>query len=185
LTYDRREGEDREGTTSGAARLVQIHPELLPLLEAMREEGGGEGYVCALPSVRDMARGLRRWLKRAKVDRAQLHTGTSLSKELRWHGLRATGATWLAMDGKGPTEIRDVLGHMQTSMTGRHVRAAAMLRGGRFGQPFPPLPPSLLTALGDEAKKLESGRGQFVPSNFGDSLLKQRGGRDSNPRPPA
>jgi integrase len=118
-TFDRRENEDREGTKSGAARVVPIRPELLSLLEAMHEESGGEGYVCSLPSLRDMARGLRRWLKRAKVERAQLHAETSVSKALRWHDLRATGATWLAVEGRGPTEIRDVLGHTQTSMTDR------------------------------------------------------------------
>jgi integrase len=179
-TYDRREGEDREGTKSGAARVVPIRAELIPLLEAMQVESGGEGYVCALPSLRDMARGLRRWLKRANVERAQLHTGTSVSKQLRWHDLRATGATWLAVEGKGPTEIRDVLGHTQTSMTDRYMRAAAMLRGGRFGQPFPPLPAPLLTAPVDEAKKLQFLGGQFVPGNRGELLINQRGGRDSN-----
>ena len=109
----------------------------------MRKESGGKGYVCALPSFRDMARGLRRWLKKAGVDRAQLHAGTSVSKQLRWHDLRATGATWLAVEGRAPTEIRDVLGHTQTSMTDRYMRSAAMLRGGRFGSPFPPLPERL------------------------------------------
>ncbi len=168
-THDRRKGEDREGTKSGAARVVPIRAEVLPLLEAMhveaKEAAEGaepEGYVSTLPSFRDMARGLRRWLKKAGVDRAQLHAGTSVSKQLRWHDLRATGATWLAVEGKGPTEIRDVLGHTQTQMTDRYMRSAAMLRGGRFGDPFPPLPPSLTEA----AKGLESKRRQFKPGQL-------------------
>lgn len=178
-TFDRRTSADREGTKSGAARIVQIRPELLPLLEAMHKESGGEGYVCELPSLRDMARGLRRYLKKAKVERAQLHTGTTVSKQLRWHDLRATGATWLAVEGKGPTEIRDVLGHTQTSMTDRYMRSAAMLRGGRFGEVFPPLPASL-------------GVSRDWPTDWPNPpeatamYSKQlRGGRDSNPRPPA
>jgi len=54
--YDRRAGEDREGTKSGAARVVPIRPELVPLLNAMHEASGGAGLVCPLPSERAMAR---------------------------------------------------------------------------------------------------------------------------------
>lgn len=142
-TFDRRAGEVRDGTKSGAARVVPIHPALMPLLTVMHEESGGKGLVCDLPSYRDMARGLRDWLRNAGVVREQLHKGTSVSKQIRWHDLRATGATWLAVEGRPPTEIRDVLGHTQTSMTDRYTRAAGILRGGRFGVVFPALPGSL------------------------------------------
>ena len=82
-THDRRTHADREGTKSGVARVVPIRAELLPLLEVMFQESGGEGLVCSLPSFRDMARGLRRWLRRADVKRDQLHTGSKVSKRLR------------------------------------------------------------------------------------------------------
>ena len=150
-TFDRRAGEVREGTKSGAARVIPIRPELMPLLEAMKAEADaaeeaanvsdrGKGLVCDLSSLRDMARGLRRWLKHAGVDRVQLHEGTTVSKQLRWHDMRATGLTWLAVEGMSPTTIRDIAGHTQTSMTDRYMRAAGILRGGRFGQVFPTLP---------------------------------------------
>ena len=142
-TYDRRDGADREGTKSGAARMVHVRPELLPLLREMHEESGGKGSVCKLPNLQDLAAGLRRWLKRAGIDRAGLHTPTTVSRPLRWHDLRATGATWLAVEGRAPTEIRDVLGHTQTAMTDHYMRSAAVLRGGRFGVPFAPLPAGL------------------------------------------
>jgi hypothetical protein len=35
--------------------------------------------------------------------------------------------------------LRDILGHTQTSMTDRYMRAAGILHGGRFGRPFPSL----------------------------------------------
>lgn len=44
-----------------------------------------------MPSERDMARGLRRWLKRAGVDRIELHVTTATTKAITWHDLRATG----------------------------------------------------------------------------------------------
>ena len=138
--YDRRTDSDKEGTKSGGARIVPIRAELVPLLEMMRKESGGRGYVCELPNLQDLACGLRRWLTKAGLDRAQLHKATTVSRPLRWHDLRATGATWLAVEGKAATEIRDVLGHTQTSMTDRYMRSAAVLRGGHFGNPFPTLP---------------------------------------------
>jgi len=146
-TYDRRKREDRAGTKSGAARVVPIRPELAPLLKALRDATGGVGLVCPLPAFRTMARGLRRWLKHAGVTRAALHATSTVSKQLRWHDLRATGLTWLAVEGGSPTMIRDVAGHTQTSMTDRYMRSAAILRGGRFGQPFPTLPPALLARV--------------------------------------
>jgi len=145
-TFDRSTHAVREGTKSGAARVVPIRPELLPLLKAMHRESGGVGLVCRLQFHNDMAHRLREQLLRAGVDRLQLHKGTSVSKVLRWHDLRATGLTWLAVEGASPTEIRDIAGHTQTSMTDRYMRAAGILRSGRFGQPFPPIPESLWTA---------------------------------------
>ena len=54
---------DREGgakaTKTNVARRVPIEPALLPLLEAMKKESGGEGRVCALPDDRHLARSLR------------------------------------------------------------------------------------------------------------------------------
>jgi len=147
-TYDRAKGAVREGTKGGAARVVPIRPELVPLLEAMKKGAKDKGLVCELPPYWDTARGLRRWLKRAGVDRVQLHEGTSVSKQLRWHDMRATGLTWLAVEGRPPTEIRDVAGHAQTSMTDRYMRAAGILRSGRFGRPFPTLPASLYSGPG-------------------------------------
>jgi len=72
-----------------------------------------------------MARGLRTWLRKAGVDRTALLTTTSVSLSIRWHDLRATCGTWMAVAGCAAHEIRDVLGHTQTSMTDRYVRAAA------------------------------------------------------------
>jgi integrase len=102
---DRLTGTDREGTKSGAARMVPIHPNLLPVLRAMHKDSGGKGYVCKLPNLQDIACGLRRWLNRAGIDRDGLHRRTSVSRPLRWHDLRATGLTWFAVEGRSPAEI--------------------------------------------------------------------------------
>lgn len=140
-TFDRETKAAREGTKTGAVRTVPIPAPLMPLLTQMHEESGGEGLVCkGVYSQRAMARGLRTWLRKAGVTRPELHARTSVSLPIRWHDLRATYATWLAVTGAAATEIRDVLGHTQVSMTDRYMRAATVARAGNFGAPFPALP---------------------------------------------
>ena len=65
----------------------------------------------------------------------------------------------------------------QTSMADRYVRAAASVRGGNFGQPFPALP-----QIGNRHSIVSD------DSSLPNVAIVQgylRGGRDSNPRPPA
>ena len=74
------------------------------------------------------------------VIRAALFASTPVNMPIRWHDLRATCGTWLAVAGRSSTDIRDVLGHTQVSMTDRYMRNASAVRGGQFGEPFPALP---------------------------------------------
>jgi hypothetical protein len=78
----------------------------------------------------------------ASIGSGNVATGTASS------GVSGDALAWLAVEGASPTMIRDVAGHTQTSMTDRYMRSAAILRGGRFGRPFPPLPRGLLTRVG-------------------------------------
>jgi hypothetical protein len=78
------------------------------------------------------------------VDRRSLFENTRVNLNVRWHDLRATCGAWLAVQGRSATEIRDLLGHTQTSMTDRYMRNATAVRGGAFGEVFPALPDSLL-----------------------------------------
>jgi len=177
--FDRSTKAVREGTKTDAPRVVPIRPALVPLLEDLHERAGGTGLVCrGIASQRAMARGLRTWLRKAGVDRESLLTTTSVSLAIRWHDLRATCGTWMAVAGCAAHEIRDVLGHTQTSMTDRYVRAAASVRGGHFGAPFPALP-----ALVSNRHSIVSD--DSSPRNVAESKALLRGGRDSNPRPPA
>lgn len=58
-------------------RPVTIEDAVLPLLEALKDEQDDTGpLVPEMPSTRDMAHGLRRWLLRAGVDRHELHHRT-------------------------------------------------------------------------------------------------------------
>jgi hypothetical protein len=150
-----------------------------------RRGTGGVGGVCRglLGKRAGLARGLRTWLRHAGVERAALCETTSVSRQLRWHDLRATTMTWLALDGATPTMIRDIAGHTQTAMTDRYMRAAAILRGGRFGQPFPAIPASLGRAsgpgLGQRRSQALGTTGQNREADGNRSVLPQRSGRES------
>ena len=95
-----------------------------------------------------MARSLRRWLKRAGVDRHELHHATPTSRPIRFHDLRATGITWLAIRNDPPLEIQRRAGHQNFETTQRYIRLADSLRVG-FGTVFPPLPPELIESTSE------------------------------------
>jgi integrase len=168
-----------KATKTGHTRRFAVEPHLLPLLRVMHEEKLGEGgLVIALPSERAMARNLRRWLWKAGVRRPELHEGSPTRKQLTWHDLRATGATWMAVRGDEPLKIKQRCGHKTFSTTEIYIREAEAVREG-FGEPFPALPETLLS-LGRVSEislsKIE---------NNNENAYLERGGRDSNPRPPA
>ena len=173
--FDRGLGRVREGTKSGEVRQVPIPPPLMPLLASMHASAEGKGLVCKMASQRAMARGLRTWLRVSGVTREALFKTTSVSLNIRFHDCRATCGSWHAAMGRSGPEIRDVLGHAKTEMTDVYMRNATPVRGGLFGTPFPELPTighrnvSDVSFVAIQAKISSSGRG----------------GRDSNPRPPA
>jgi hypothetical protein len=129
-------------TKSERARRFSIEPNLLPLLRELHNRAGGKGPVTPLPSERDMARGLRRWLWRAGVRRPELHKGTNTTKPLTWHDLRATGLTWMAIRGDDPLKIMQRAGHEDFATSQIYIRTAEAVREG-FGEVFPPLPATL------------------------------------------
>jgi hypothetical protein len=103
----------------------------------------------------------------------ELHKGTATSKQLRWHDLRATGATWLAVRGDEPLKIKQRCGHQTFGTTELYIREAEAVRDG-FGEVFPPLPPTL---LGSAESSGESSEGSPDPSE------ERLRGQDLNLRP--
>ncbi len=169
-------------TTKGdEARPVPIEPALLPLLQAMHDEADGEGLVVErMPPEEHLADKLRGYLKRAGVKRAELFKSDRTRRQLRFHDLRATGLTWRAVRGDEPLKIMQAAGHKDFATTMQYIRTAEQLRAG-FGEPFPPLPQSVLDG--------EPSFGRIVPGNvpgryFGAKYpVSQWVQGDSNPRP--
>ncbi len=133
-----------KATKGRRARPVPIEHALRPLLATLRDESGGKGLVLPeMPSNRDMARGLRRWLKRAKVLRAGLHTTSETQRSIVFHDLRGTGCTWMAVRGDDALKIQQRAGHTDFDTTQGYIRIAEAAREG-FGDPFPALPSSVI-----------------------------------------
>jgi integrase len=133
-----------KATKGRRARPVPIELALRPLLATMHKEAGGKGLVLPdMPSNRDMARGLRRWLKRAKVLRAGLHTSNETQRSIVFHDLRGTGCTWMAVRGDDALKIQQRAGHVDFNTTQGYIRIAESVREA-FGEPFPALPSSVL-----------------------------------------
>ena len=185
-----------KSTKTGAARRFSIEPAVRSLLAAMSEHRTSE-LVFSFPSDRDMARGLRRWLWNAHVRREELHAKTPMRKALTFHDLRATGLTWMAVRGDDALKIPQRAGHTDFQTTQGYIRPAEAIRDG-FGSPFPPLPGSLVEAAASmslDGWTTDSGADRIVsaivpdkeetPQAFELAAFFQRGGRDSNPRPPA
>ena len=156
--WDRR-AKAEKSTKTKRTRRFNVEPNLLPLLRALAPEDRTT-VLAKLPSERDMARGLRRWLKRAGVDRVELHTTTATTKAMTWHDLRATGLTWMAVRGDDALKIMQRAGHERFETTQKYVREAEAIRDG-FGDVFPPLPASLLDAV---AGTNEEGTEAVAPS---------------------
>ena len=131
-----------KSTKTKRGRRFAFEPAILPLLEAMHAETGGEGLVCPLPN--RMADRLRGWLARAGVTRRELlDENSTTTKPLGFHDLRATGLTWMAVRGDEPLKIMQRAGHEDFQTTQIYIRTAEMVRQG-FGDVFPPLVAALL-----------------------------------------
>ena len=160
-------------TKSKVSRRVPIEPNLLPLLQALYEERDtsedADRTVMWMPNHDERAIKLREHLKRAKVERANLHLNDARHKHLTFHDLRATGITWAAVRGDDPLKIKQRAGHATFTTTEGYIREAENLRDG-FGQPFPPLPPELLESCGLGSGVLATGT-----DGFSEESVEQRG----------
>jgi len=137
---DRVSGEDKS-TKSKQARRFSLEPSILPLLRTMHAEAEQEGsgptdHVVELTSERDLARGLKRWLPKAGVNRPELYTTDATRQAIRFHDLRATGITWMAVRGDPPQVIQSRAGHTDYATTLGYIREAETLATG-FGKVFP------------------------------------------------
>lgn len=141
--FDRERDENKSVKTGNrGARRYPIESTLMPLLKAMHKESGGVGPLVPMGLQKLWAVELRNALETAKVKRPELFTTTAASKRVRFHDLRASGLTWMAIRGDSPVHIKLVAGHTAFEMTSKYIAAAVDLLPGEVV--FPELPESLL-----------------------------------------
>lgn len=133
--------------TRNGVRRVPIDAQLMPLLRRMREEATDLSAPIArhlvLYGEDHLAESFRKHLKLAGVDRAELHISTPTHVQSNFRSCRDSGITWLAMSGVSVDKIMRRAGHDHIQTTMGYVKLAEDLTGD-LGEPFGPLPPSLL-----------------------------------------
>jgi integrase len=153
-----------------------IEPALLPLFRVMHCEAGGKGRVFPdFPRHRGLAEGLRDYLRAAGVTRAELFISDKTRINIRFHDLRASTVTWMAVRGDTAERIIQRVGHEDWPTMKKYMRTAEALVEG-FGEVFPPLPFELLETPANRSA---------IDPQIRKSSKVLRGGRDLNPRPPA
>lgn len=160
-------------TKTEDVRDVPIEPSLMPLLRAMRREQPEVERL--FDSIDKPSLELRAHLLRAGVGRSALHRNLKTSLAVRFHDLRATGITWMAIRGDSPMRIRDRAGHTQLSQTEEYIRRAELV-GSNVGAPFPTLPPSVLGPAESSQEKGPVTPARSAPlGNQAGTLVRRRG----------
>jgi len=136
------------GTPKGdAARTIQIEKNLVPLMAVLLQEGE-LGTLLTLTDRKKASRTLRRHLETAGISRDALFADPKdpLRKNIRFHDLRGTAATWASMRGETHETIRLRLGHTHVLTTEAYINDDVLL-AQNIGEPFPPLPDCLLRSV--------------------------------------
>jgi integrase len=155
VAWDRDTGGVKQTKTGNKGiRRFAIEPALLPLLRAMHAAANGTGPVVTMRQQKWWATDLRKHLEAAQIKRAALFRNDSTSKRLRFHDLRGTGLTWMAIRGDDALKIQQRAGHTSFEMTQKYIRTAEAV-GEVIGAVFPALPAGLLSPLNGVANRLK------------------------------
>lgn len=176
--YDEDSETVKAPKTRNGVRDVPIPATLLPLLSRMHEGKDASAPVVPLMaecSERRRAGVFRDHLALAKLDRARLTEKSPTTMPVNFRSWRDTGVTWLALAGVGVDKMQRRAGHERIETTLGYVKMAEDLTGS-IGEPFPPLPESLVAPR--PTVRLDQTLAQ-LRANSPKSL---RRGRDSNPR---
>lgn len=146
-TWDSEELRFQEFTKEGDSRHFAIELILRPVLQVMANEATND---LVFPTLDHLADTLRADLLRAGVTRAALHERKPGALLMRFHDLRATGVTYMALRGDPDNAIRERAGHKDFKTTQLYIRRGHQAHGASIGEPFAPLPEALL-GIGSES----------------------------------
>ncbi len=178
--FDERTGTVKKTKTDEGVRTVTIPDSLLPLLKRMKEEREANdrlaGVVSNTPE-KSRAGIFRTFLEKAKVKRAELFEETETHLQIDFRSLRDSGITWRFLAEHRSEVVQREAGHEHISTTLGYAKEVQN-KQGRYGQPFPPLPPDLVKPNPPES----SGESSGGSGNPGKTGRKGSGRRDLNPR---
>ncbi len=140
--WDSRKRRFNEYTKSGDSRHFAIEPILRPMLEAMFKRRRSD---LVFATAGKLAETLRADLLTAGVDRPALHKPKPGAELMRFHDLRATGITYMAMRGDTDNDVRERAGHTDFQTTMMYIRRGHQALGSTIGDPFAPLPEGLIS----------------------------------------
>ena len=171
---DAQSGDVKPPKTAQGQRLIPIHPNLVPLLEAL--EGEDDALVLGTFNASEdhMAQTFRDHLDTAHIERPRLTADNATEEPIDFRSLRDSHATWLALGGTPDKVIQRRMGHASPTTTDRYVKAAETFAAEHVGVPFPPIPQGLRTNVWTNAgKSPRIRRGKvvarvgFEPTTFG------------------
>jgi integrase len=143
MNWDTR--ETKKPKTRSGRRIVPIHPNLAPLLQAMRQDENTPLWPALSPWNSDRAgMTFREDLREAGIQREDLYTGNEETTPADLRSLRTTGATFAAISGIQGKTLERRIGHGGGATVDRYVGIAEDITKGAIGEPFGPLPASLV-----------------------------------------
>ncbi len=153
-------GKEKQKTKTGRLRVVQIEPNLVPLLKVLLEGRDGDARVLAVRAHNRCASFLREDLMTAACARDALHANDEMRVHLQFHNLRDTCLTHMAVRRDPPQDIQWRAGHTTPAMTEAYISNARYQVGANFGTPLPPLPACLLVRPDDDETGPDDGDGE-------------------------
>lgn len=159
-----------EYTKTGDTRHFAIEPILRPVLSGIKAASLPDSTL-VFPDRFHLAAQLRADLLTAGVRREALHVKRKGARVMRFHDLRATGITYLALRGDSDNTVRDRAGHDDFKTTQEYIRRGQHAAGADIGDPFAALPTQLLGLPAVISSGLSVSGGGGLGKNRPDPLL--------------
>jgi len=168
-SFDHIERVFNERTKTNDGRHFALEPVLRPLLAKMWAERPKPGLL--FPRFTHLAEGLREDLMKAGVTRPSLHVRRPGSQPIRFHDLRATGITYMAIRGDSDQDVRERAGHADFETTLLYIRRGHLaLSSAEIGRPYAALPACVLgesSSGGGESSQKSSFSDDSIPLSDG------------------
>lgn len=147
VVRQRKDGKEKQRTKTGRARIVQIEPNLVPLLRALVEGKGDDDRMLRMQvGSNHPSETLRSDLIKAGCKRDALHVAPDdpLRSPMHFHNLRDTCLTHMAVRRDPPQDVQWRAGHTTPAMTESYIASARYQAGSNFGTPLDTIPAELL-----------------------------------------